>query len=417
MKQLQSLYDDLTTRLPDRPQPNCRKAFDILQKKGFPTKKWENWRFTDLSQLHKQNWRLSSSTDNPTDVLINDDLKLLSPYSVIFINGHYQPELSSLPSSVDILTLADYFKKYTSSTLYNESVDDNPYYLLNTALSDSGIAVIIPSDEKPDHPIVIHYLKTELSDPLMFQPRTIIHSGQGSKATIIENHHSDDTAKYFSNNVTEISVDNDGDLTYISLQNESKHAYDIHSIYTSQKANSNLTTGIFNFNGLLSRKQIQAELKGEGANLNLFGLNAAHLNQLLDVHSVVKHQKPNCTSDQLFKYILKDQSKGVFKGKVIVEEDAQKTDARQSNKSLILSDHARMNSDPQLEIYTDDVKCSHGSTTGSLDEEAIFYLQSRGLDKPSAKMLLIDGFAKEVIQNIPDQQIKKYILNKLNYSQ
>ncbi len=417
MNNLEKQLNDLIARIPERPNRESQAAFEQFKAIGFPTTKWENWRFTNISEIKDQSWRLSLPSDLPANVSTNLDSESISPYTIYFINGHYQPNISTLPPTVNVLTLKDYYEKYSSSKFYQTSGDNEPFYMMNTAFNDSGIAVIIPKDIKPDHPILIHYLKTDLNDPIMFHPRTIIHGEKGSESTIIEYHSCTDNSVYYSNNLTEISLDENAKLTFISLQNESKSAYDIHTIRSTQKSHSNLTAGVFNSGSLLSRKNIYGEINGEGADLGLFGLTITADKQVMDIQSVVNHCQPECTSDQLFKYILNDESKGVFKGKVIVSQDAQKTDAKQSNKNLILSKDARINSDPQLEIYADDVKCSHGSTTGSLDKEAVFYLQSRGLDESAAKMLLIDGFAGEVIQKISDENIQHLVSNLFNTSQ
>jgi len=413
MQLLRFQLDDLLSRMPDKPSEQSRAAFNAFEKAGFPTTKWEDWRFTSVKLLQEKEWRLSLPSDLPSDISGISTGSGITPYSINFINGHFQPHLSFLPPEVDILNFTDFYNN-NSLPIFNVQHKHNPFYLLNTALFDSGQAIIIPDNTTIEEPIEVNYIKTGLTDLIMFQPRTIIQVGSGSEVSIIESHVGDNNLAYFTNNRSEIKVGAHSRLNYLSFQKDSLQAYHIHSVVIDQKRNSLVSAGFFNIGSLLSRKNVITHLNCEGAELNMFGLSQSANVQHMDIQSIVYHNSPNCSSTQLFKNILSGQSKGVFNGRVIVSKDAQKTDARQSNKNLILSENAKMNSDPQLEIYADDVKCSHGSTTGALDEEAIFYLRSRGLDMIEAKSLLIDGFAGEIMHSIPTDDIKNILEQKLN---
>ncbi|MBC8215576.1 MAG: Fe-S cluster assembly protein SufD [Candidatus Marinimicrobia bacterium] len=412
MMHLRLQLNDLLNRMPDKPAKQSRVAFDAFRNTGFPTTKWEDWRFTSVSDLQRADWRLSLPSDLPSDLSgISTDTGI-TPYSINFINGHFQPHLSFLPPEVEIFNLTDFYNN-NSLPIFDVQHKHDPFYLLNTALFDSGQAIIIPDNTTIEKPIDINYIKTGFTDLIMFQPRTIIQVGSGSEVSIIESHVGDNNLAYFTNNRSEIQVGTKSRLNYLSFQEDSLQAYHIHSVVIDQERNSLVSAGFFNIGSLLSCNNVLTHLNGEGAELNMFGLSQSANVQHMDIQSIVYHNSPNCSSTQLFKNILSGRSKGVFKGQVIVSKDAQKTDARQSNKNILLSNDARMNSDPQLEIYADDVKCSHGSTTGAMDEDAIFYLRSRGLDLFEAKSLLIDGFAGEIIHKISDKNIRKIITQKI----
>ena len=246
-------------------------------------------------------------------------------------------------------------------------------------------------------------------EPIMTSPRVYVDLGESSSATFVE-HHAGNSESFFQNGSIFISLEDSAQLDHIRIQSNSKKTANMGNLYIEQNCNSRYTFFQFAQGAELGRLNIHTDLKGEGADCSLNGLALSSGNQHLDNHVITDHQVPRCTSTQNFKTVLQDNSSGVFNGRTIVRKDAQKTDSSQSNKNLLLSKSALMNSNPQLEIYADDVKCAHGSTTGALDKDALFYIRSRGLDVLAAKTLLIRGFAAELLESVNHDSIR-YFLN------
>ena len=292
------------------------------------------------------------------------------------------------------------------------NVEHSPFDLLNTAFMDNGISFIIDPKTIVETPIRILFISNG-NQSIMTNPRLYLDVGNSANLTFIE-HHVGDATSYFQNASLFVSVGVNAALNHIQIQSNSASTQTITNLDTQQEANSSYTFTQFADGSELGRNNIYVDLNGEGANCGLNGLALSNGMQQLDNNITINHKAPHCTSSQLFKSILKEKSSGVFNGRTIVQKDAQKTDANQSNKNLLLSDNATMNSNPQLEILADDVRCTHGSTTGELDSDILFYLQSRGLDEGMAKSLLVRGFATECFDTVKPKKVKKFITKRFD---
>ncbi|MBC8346083.1 MAG: Fe-S cluster assembly protein SufD [Candidatus Marinimicrobia bacterium] len=387
-------------------------AFDQFNSTGFPTKKWEEWQFTDFSKLSKKQFKLSRANDLPS---IPKSIPGLIPDLgfILIINGHYQPQLSSLPNGVRVSTHLEDFN--ADENIYSWGKSQNPFQALNTAMMNSGVSIHFEPNKSIEKPLQIIYLMTELSEPLMNHPRFHYHIGDNSQVTILEHYIGLSSETYFVNSVSHATVGANASLHHIRIQEESETASHIASTHYQLESDARLIATHFSLGGELYRHDIHLKFNGHGGDASLNGLCLTENSQHHDQHVTVDHQRDGCNSHQLFKYILGDKSSGVFNGKVIVRENTKQTDADQSNKNLLLSPAALMNANPQLEIYSEDVKCAHGSTTGQIDPEALFYMRSRGLSQRKATELIIGGFAKEILEPIPNEHISDYINQKINH--
>ena len=412
MKYLQHQFQALLDHWQDERKEirSLRKtAFDRFNQLGIPTKKWEEWRFTDFSEFKKNEYRLAWGDDLQE---IPKHIPGLIPdtHSIIIINGHYQPQLSKLPAGVSVKSHEEFFQ--FDRDVYSLNGNKNPFLALNTALMNSGIALVVEPDSIIENPIQVIYLTTALSDQLMNHPRIVLKIRINSQATLIEHYIGETKIPYFVNPVTQVSIDENASLNHIRIQEEDVSCCHTATTNYILKNDARLNTTSFSSGAKLFRHDIKLNFAGDGGEAVFNGLCLTKDHQHHDQHVIVDHQQNFCRSRQLFKYILAEKSSGVFNGKVVVRKNTKQTDADQSNRNLLLSPSAMMNANPQLEILADDVKCSHGSTTGELDDEALFYLQTRGIDSETAKSLLIYGFANEIIERVKPKSVQDYIQNR-----
>ena len=412
MNYLQRQFHALLDHCPDERKEirSLRKtAFDRFNQLGFPTKKWEEWQFTDFSEIRKNEYRLASGKDLPK---IPDKIPGLIPdtYSVIIINGHYQPQLTKLPMGVSVKSHEEFFQ--FDENVYSLNGNKNPFLALNTALMNSGVSLIVEPDSIIEKPIQIIHLTTALSDRFMNHPRLVLNIGKNSQAALLEHYIGETEIPYFVNPVTQVLIDGNASLNHIRILEEDVSCCHTATTNYILKNDARLNTTSFSSGAKLFRHDIKLDFTGDGGEAVFNGLCLTEDQQHHDQHVIVDHQQNFCQSRQLFKYILADKSSGVFNGKVVVRKNTKQTDADQSNRNLLLSPSALMNANPQLEILSDDVKCSHGSSTGELDDDAIFYLQTRGIDSETAKLLLIHGFANEIIEKVKPISVQDYIHNQ-----
>ena len=407
----QTEFDKMMNRdyFSEKVHPMRQEAFSKFLEMGLPTRKWEDWRFTNLSSISKRNFRLSEVQDTPKGDIDISQYEINDLETIVIYNGHYQETLSSIPSGVQLLSGLDYLEKTNSE--FN-SPEHSPFDLLNTAFMDSGMSIVVDSNVDVEKPIRMLFISSGL-ESLMVTPRIHIDLGESSSATFIE-HHGGDSSSFFQNGSTFVTLEQNAQLNHIRIQSNSVSTANMAKIQVEQNADSRYTFFQFADGSRLGRLNIHAELKGEGADCSLNGLALSNDSQHLDNHIIMDHQVPHCTSSQNFKSVLQDHSSGVFNGRTIVREGAQKTDSNQSNKNLLLSKNALINSNPQLEIYADDVKCAHGSTTGALDKDVLFYLRSRGLDMLSAKALMVRGFATELLDLVKHDGIRDFITDRFD---
>ena len=391
----------------DKVHPMREKAFSKFLEIGLPTKKWEDWRFTDLSSISNSNFRLSEKLDAPNGDVDISQYQIDDVETIVIYNGHYIETLSSIPSGIQLLSGLEYLEKINWE--FN-SPEGSPFDLLNTAFMDSGMSIVVDQNVIVEKPIRMLFISSGLEN-LMVTPRIHIDLGESSSATFIEDHRGDSDS-FFQNGSTFVTLKQNAQLDHIRIQSNSVTTANILNIQVEQNADSRYTFFQFADGSQLGRLNIYNKLKGEGANSDINGLTLSNDTQHLDNHIITDHQVPHCSSAQNFKTVLQGHSSGVFNGRTIVRKDAQKTDSSQSNKNLLLSKSALMNSNPQLEIYADDVKCAHGSSTGTLDKNALFYLRSRGLDVLSAKALLVRGFATELLDLVKHDGTRDFITDR-----
>lgn len=376
------------------------ERFDAV---GFPNNRQEEWRFTNVAPLAKLPFTLAQRASA-------DDIRRTSmtgaAAELVIVNGHFDSTLSrlgKLPRGVVVCSLAEAIETHREiiePVLAKKAcVQSNPFVALNSGFLNDGAFVHIPSGMVVEAPIHLVFLSTVASQPTVSHPRVLVVAEENSQATIVETYGGGD-GPYWTNAVTEIVAGAGSRIDHCKLQEESFLAYHISTTQVSVGAAANFVTHSATIGGLLTRNELNVAMDGAGAEATLNGLVFLTGKRHADNHTLLDHRHPNCPSHELYKHVLADQSSGIFKGKILVQQAAQKTDSKQTSKSLLLSDQATMNSQPALEIYADDVKCTHGSTTGPVDEEMVFYLRSRGVAVDAARHLLTYAFAADITRRI-----------------
>jgi Fe-S cluster assembly protein SufD len=384
---------------------------------GFPTTHDEDWRFTNVAPLAKLPFKpmFKPAVDATAKSALKNYIFTNVPGPrLVFINGHYSAALSSvgkLPAGVKVSSLTAalasdpaFIEKQLGQCALTE---DNSFAALNQAFFLDGGFVHVPAGVSIVEPIQFIFVSAAKQSGETVQPRNLIVIGAGSKATVIESYISADTTAYFTNAITEIAAGDNAMLEYVKFQDESAEAFHLATIAAELGRASNVKIHSFALGAKLSRNNIRANLTGEGLECILNGLYLTRGEQLADHHMIVEHAQPHCASHEYFNGILDDKSKGVFHGRLFVRPLAQKTDAKQTNKNLLLSDDATVDTKPQLEIYADDVKCTHGATIGQLNDESIFYLRSRGIGADNARRMLIHAFAGEIIARVKHDPVRE----------
>jgi Fe-S cluster assembly protein SufD len=384
----------------------------------WPTTRTEDWRFTNVAPI------LEMPLELPIVPTTNSDGNSVAPpvpnlrrdggiagmhrhdsFWLYFVNGRLSRRGTSHPP--DGLRMGSLANPNADLAPLGQiaSEKENTLTALNTTLLNDGAYVIVPDGMIVEKPFVIHFLSQTLTAPTISNPRTLIVVGKNAKATVIERY--DGKGSSFTNAVTEISLGEGAELDHVKVQDESTTAYHIANTSVVMAANSNFTTHYLSLGGALVRNEIRVRFDGEHAEATVNGLYMARGKQHIDNFTVIDHAKPNCASHELYKGILDEQSHGVFNGKIFVRKDAQKTDAKQTNKVLLLSDDATINTKPQLEIFADDVKCTHGATVGQLDPTQMFYLQSRGIPQDAARRLLTFAFANDIVNRLKIESLRE----------
>jgi len=384
--------------------PYRKEAFTQLEKTGFPTQKWENWRFTNVSNISDGEFMISEISDAPQTTPDIDSYQMEGVDTVVIYNGHYQKDISSIPNGVNLLSGSEYMERKNGNF---DRANNSPFDLLNTAFTDSGMCIVLEKNTLVKSPIRILFISNG-DRSIMVNPRVNVDIGESSSLTFIEQHVGDATS-FFQNESVFITLGNNAQLNHVRIQSNSEFTQNISNLNVNQAADSQYEFFQLVDGSKLGRSDICVQLDGENAQCNINSLTLSKNNQHIDNNIIVNHNSAQTQSSQFVKSILFDTSTGVFNGRTIVHENAQKITAQQTNKNILLSKKAKMNANPQLEIYADDVKCSHGSTTGQIDEDALFYLQSRGINKQDAMELMVVGFANEVLDKIPHPEIKKAI--------
>ena len=386
---------------------------------GFPTKKQEAWKYTSLNKVLKPDYTVFPKKENTLDYrevekFFIDDI---DTYKIVFVDGIYSSHLSSTThEKIDacLMSSAMNNSKYKPviDNYFSKIAPKENLTSLNTAFSREGAYINIPKNTMADKPIQVVNFSTGSEAALLVQPRNLIVVGENSHVQIIERHQSLTDHPVLTNSVTEIFADKRSIIDYYKIQNDRTSASLIDNTFVEQHQESLCSVHTFSFGGNLTRNNLNFYQKGERINSTLNGVTVIEGKQHVDHNTLVHHTEPNCESHQDYKGIFGESSTGVFNGKILVDKKAQKTNAFQSNNNILLDDKATINSKPQLEIFADDVKCSHGCTIGQLDEDSLFYLRSRGIPKKEARALLMYAFANSVLQSVKIPEIKKRI-NKL----
>ena len=391
------------------------KQFESI---GFPNKKLENWKYTSLKNLLNTDYSVLPEINNVLEFknikkyLIDD----IDSYKVIFVDGKYCSHLSETTHEgmdICILSAALTQSKYELiiENYFNKIALKDGITSLNTAFSNEGVFIHIPKNKFVEKPIQIIHFSTGNESSLMFQPRNMIVVDENSQVQIIERHQSLSKNKVFTNSVTEIYADKKSIIDYYKIQNDNLQASLIDNTYVNQQRNSSFSMHTFSFGNELVRNNLNISQNDEFIETTIKGITIIGDNQHVDHNTLIQHNKPNCNSHQDYKGIYDNKSTGVFNGQIVVNKQAQKTNAFQSNNNILLSNKATINAKPQLEIYADDVKCSHGCTVGQLDKNALFYLKSRGIPEKEATALLMYGFANNILKSVKIPEIKTRITN------
>jgi Fe-S cluster assembly protein SufD len=397
-----------------------RKALENLQEMGLPTTKHEEWKYTNLKNLLAQSYQLQTQADAAITISNNKDKLLqlsdLQDNMLVFVNGVFAKELSNLSIASDkiiIETFADACKKHPElvAEYFNKLAANQTEALtaLNTAFAKQGLFVYIKANTAVTQPIFVQYLTDTSTANVWVQPRNLIVLEKNSQFTLIEKYRSTGENTGVNNVVTEIFVAPNARLDHYILQNDSPSVSHLQTTQAKQERDSQYHNTTVTLNGNVVRNNLHIIIDGENSEAYMNGLYAPTGNTHIDNHTLADHRKPHAYSQELYKGILDGKATGVFNGKIYVRQDAQKTNAFQSNRNILLSPTASINTKPQLEIWADDVKCSHGCTTGALDEEPMFYLRSRGIPETEARALLLFAFAEDVLEKIKVDSLRTYI--------
>lgn len=389
---------------------------------GFPSARHEDWKYTNVAPLEKAGFKPATAGLNGAtrDQVQSVGFADLAAYRLVFVNGHYSPALSApgdLPKGLRIASIADtlhgapdllagHLGHYVTPRTTN-------FAMLNTAFLADGAYIHIDKGTTIAHPVHLVFLTTPEGESLLIQPRNLVIAEEGSSATIVEQYATIGTARYFTNAVTEVTVGPGAKIEHYRLQQESTAAYHIGGLYVQQNHDSRFASHAFDLGGLLVRNDLVNTLAAEGAECVLNGLYIVDGRGHVDNHTHVDHLKPHGTSREFYKGVLDGRARAVFNGRVVVHANAQQTDAQQMNNNLLLSRDAEVDTKPQLEIYADDVKCSHGATVGQLDEDSLFYLRARGVDEAAARDLLTFAFANDILARIGLAPIRRQLEEQL----
>jgi Fe-S cluster assembly protein SufD len=379
---------------------------------GFPSTRHEDWRFTNISPI--ADTEFATSGPHPTASQVASHLfPEANAFVAVIAGGRFDAALSSLeglPKGVFVGSLAEALQAIPDRlqpAFGQLATGDHPFAWLNTALFQDGVLIRVPANAVLDRPMQIHIASDAASDATVSYPRVLVSAGENSQCTIIESYGGPEGQRYFTNAITEIAVAPGAVVHHVKVQRESRRAFHVAGTFAKLGRGSVFSSHNISLGGAIVRNDISALLDGEGGEATLNGLYLADGDRLVDNHTVIDHAKAHCPSHELYKGVLGGKARAVFNGKIFVRQDAQKTNAKQTNKALLLSDDAQINTKPQLEIFADDVKCTHGAAIGQLDDDALFYLRARGISRIDAQHFLISAFAGEVLQQVQPASIRE----------
>jgi Fe-S cluster assembly protein SufD len=396
-----------------------QNAFNALNTLGIPTAKHEEWKYTRISSLFNKQYAFipggSAISLSEEDV---DAIRLPGheqANELVFVNGLYSAAISIIRSaSLIVLPLEEAagneYKEIVSTHLgHSSNYLKDGINALNTAFVHGGVFIHVKKGQVIEHPVYIYNITDAGSANIFSQPRSLVHISENAQVQLVETYATIGLSESFTNQVMEIIVEKDAMVEYYKIQNDASHANQVSTTHVRQIGKSYTHTVVISLNGGIVRNNLNLVLEAERCEAHLYGLYFPTGRTHIDNHTVVDNVKPNCLSNELYKGILNDSATAVFNGKIFVQPQAQKTNAYQSNKNILLSNEASVNTKPQLEIFADDVKCSHGCTIGQLDEEGLFYLRSRGVTEKTARSLLVHAFAVDILEHIKPEPIRRYV--------
>ena len=398
-----------------------RAALAKFDAVGFPTPKNEEWKYSNVRTIVGQSYHFNAEGTVTAEQLDSLRLPQLEANILYFINGKYSPEhstvlspaeqLSLLPLSEALVSKAELVQTYFSTSLSNP---EDAFTNLNTAFAQEGVFIHVPKGKVVEHPVLLRFINDASHENVGSQPRNLVIVEANAQVKWSESFHTLGAHASLTNAFTEVFVAPDALVEYYKIQDDSDASAHIGTTQVYVQDRGHFYSATVSLNGGFIRNNLNIVMDGEYCDVFMYGLYLPSGKQLIDNHTIADHRKPNSQSNELYKGVLRGKSTGVFNGKIFVREDAQKTNAFQSCKNVVLSPEATMNTKPQLEIFADDVKCSHGTTTGQLDEEALFYMRSRGISKVEAQTLLVSAFCEDVVSQIKIEPLQAYLVALMN---
>lgn len=397
--------------------PLEQHAFETFSKIGIPTSGNEEWKYTRIGNLFNKEY---SFTDKDTAFAEKDFEALrLSGHEnaneIVFVNGLYSSSLSIVRSEelvvlpLQLAAESEYAGIVSKHLGHSSQYVNDGIHALNTAFVQQGIFIHVKRNQLTEHPVYIYHITDARAANTFSQPRSLVHISENAQVQLVESYFTIGASESFTSQVMEIALEKNALVEYYKIQNDTSNTNLVSTTHFRQVEKSAIHAVTISLNGRIVRNNLNIALAAEHSEAHLYGLYFLKGSSHVDNHTIVDHVKPNCMSNELYKGIINDQATAVFNGKIFVQPQAQKTNAFQSNKNVLLSNTATVNTKPQLEIFADDVKCSHGCTVGRLDEEGLFYLRSRGISEEMAKSLLIQAFASDILEYIKLPVIKEYV--------
>jgi Fe-S cluster assembly protein SufD len=388
-------------------------ALATLEQNVFPTSRTEAWKYTRTARIANTHFSIQPSKE--INSIENYKIEGLTGSILVFVNGFYVENLSEIlpETGLQVSPLSQVSSEWIAENSTNNiTVEGEIFHAINTYYATDGVAISISKNVSVNQTIQVIHLTTGSNN--IASARNILHAQENSQAHITFSYYGENSNQNFTNSISDIHLERNAKIFIDKIQAEGESDFQISTEQVTQEKDSTFTLTTSTFSGAIVRNNVNVQVVGENAETNLFGTYLLNGKQVVDNHTTVDHKVAHCVSNELYKGVLDDASTGVFNGKVYVRQDAQKINAFQSNANVLLSDNASMNSKPELEIYADDVKCSHGSTTGQIDEEAIFYLRARGISEKSAKSLLLHGFIGDVLEKFTSEEVKHKVTTLVN---
>jgi len=416
-KDFKYIFSSITSDTTEYTQTVRQNALRHLESLTLPTTKHEEWKYTNLKNLQKEEFVAGFSVETDENTLKSLAIAGLDDvYKIVCVDGVFQAKASNIPQDIEILAFSEAEKAGKLDKLFSSvAATENDYFnALNAVYATSGLYIRIPKNTQLDKPVVVFHLTDSRKQNKAILVRNIVVSESGSEAKIAHIYQTQGEKPVFVSEVSEIFVAQNAFLDCYKIQNEEAPVHRVDTTQAHQSTYSRFAMTTISLKGTLVRNNLNVQIDGEYCETYMNGLSFLNHKSHIDHHTLADHRKPNSYSNELYKGLFGGNSTGVFNGKIYVRQDAQKTNAYQQNRNVLLSENASIYTKPQLEIWADDVKCSHGATTGKLDEAALFYMRARGISEPEAKKLLLRAFAGEILERIQIEPLKEYVETLIN---